>query len=154
MPRVGGAALITDRDSKILLVRHAYGRRNWELPGGNIENGESPVEGTVREVLEETGLSVTPTDLTGIYYDREADFLHFVVRCMIAGSGASPRPDDTEVNACAFWPRDTLPRPISDFTLLRIRDGLVGVSYPLPTVVGPRTWFEDSADGASPTPVR
>jgi len=51
------------------LVRHTYGRKNWELPGGVVEQGESPMDGAVRAVQEETGLFVAPTQLTGIYYE-------------------------------------------------------------------------------------
>lgn len=45
------------------------------LPGGHVEAGETPVQGAIREVLEETGLKVTKeptflfsTDLTN-YFD-------------------------------------------------------------------------------------
>lgn len=141
--RVGAAALITDDDGRVLLARHTYGYKNWELPGGTVEQGESPMDGVVREVKEETGLSVIPTQLTGIYYDAEADFLHFVFRCVSTGSPAVPRPDGAEVDACAFWRPDGLPRPISDFTLLRTREGMVGGKYPMPTLVGPREWLEE-----------
>jgi 8-oxo-dGTP diphosphatase len=141
MQRIGGAALITDPHGGILLVRHTYGRRNWDLPGGGIEHGESPVDGTVREVREETGLSVTATELTGIYYDKDADWLHFVFRNVITGSDAAPRPDGVEIDACGFWHPNSLPRPISDFTVLRIRDGARASGYPLPTLVGPRQWL-------------
>ena len=144
MHRVGAAALITDERGRVLLVRHTYGRKNWELPGGVVEQGESPMDGAVREVQEETGLSVAPTQLTGIYYDPDADFLHFVFRCVPTGSGAVPRPDGAEVDECAFWGPDTLPRPISDFTLLRVRDGMAGGKYPMPTLVGSRRWLEES----------
>jgi 8-oxo-dGTP diphosphatase len=140
--RVGAAALITDEEGRVLLVRHTYARKNWELPGGAVEQGESPMDGAVREVQEETGLAVSPTQLTGIYYDTEADFLHFVFRCAPTGSGAVPRPDRAEVDECVFWAPDNLPRPISDFTLLRIRDGMVGSKYPMPTLVGSRRWLE------------
>lgn len=140
--RVGAAALITDDDRRVLLIRHTYGHKNWELPGGTVEQGESPMDGAVREALEEAGLSVIPTHLTGIYYDAEADFLHFVFRCVAMGSPATPRPDGAEVDACAFWHPGELPRPISDFTVVRIMDGIAGNSYPLPTVVGPRQWLD------------
>jgi 8-oxo-dGTP diphosphatase len=35
----------------------------WEFPGGKIEAGESSSEAACREVMEETGLSLTPQDL-------------------------------------------------------------------------------------------
>jgi 8-oxo-dGTP diphosphatase len=142
MQRVGAAALIIDEDGRVLLARHTYGRKNWELPGGVVEQGESPMDGAVREVQEETGLSVTPIQLTGIYCDTQADFLHFVFRCVPTGSGTVPRPDGAEVDECAFWYPDSPPRPISDFTLLRIREGIGGGTYSMPTLVGPRQWLE------------
>jgi 8-oxo-dGTP diphosphatase len=143
MQRVGAAAIITDGEGRVLLVRHTYGRKNWDLPGGGVEQGESPMDAAVREVQEESGLSVAPTHLTGIYYDTEADFLHFVFRCVSTASDAVPHPDRAEVDECTFWRPDSLPRPISDFTLLRIREGMVGGKYPMPILVGPRQWLEE-----------
>ena len=54
MKSIGSAAVIVGRDGKILLVKHAYGALNWELPGGAAEADESPIETAVREVKEET----------------------------------------------------------------------------------------------------
>lgn len=36
----------------------------WEITGGSVLKGESPIEGAVRELREETGISVRPAELT------------------------------------------------------------------------------------------
>lgn len=35
-------------------------RKGWEMPGGSIEYGESPIEAAVREFKEESGLDLLP----------------------------------------------------------------------------------------------
>ena len=64
---MGAAAIILDGDRRVLLVKHTYGRRNWELPGGEVEPTESAAEAMVREVREDTGLHVVAVRWTGIY---------------------------------------------------------------------------------------
>ncbi len=53
---------------KNLMVKHTYGRENWELPGGVAEFNESIVETALREAREEMGLQVAAENTTGIYY--------------------------------------------------------------------------------------
>jgi len=52
--------------SKILLTQRADNRQ-WCLPGGRMEPGESASECCAREVLEETALVVTVGRLVGVY---------------------------------------------------------------------------------------
>ncbi len=57
--QVFAAAVIFDQDKKILLVKATYQRLHpWGLPGGGLEYGEHPEAAVVREVWEETGLTV------------------------------------------------------------------------------------------------
>jgi len=65
---VADGAVIGD-DGKILLIRRADNGL-WALPGGGLEVGESPAQGAVREVLEETGVSCEPVALVGINDSR------------------------------------------------------------------------------------
>ena len=65
--RLGSSAIILDPPrSKILLTRRSDNGR-WCLPGGAMDAGESWEECCVREVWEETGLTVRVVRLIGIY---------------------------------------------------------------------------------------
>lgn len=65
---VAASAVITDNAGRILLLRRTDSG-NWALPGGAIELGESLPACAVREVREETGLSIEITGLVGTYTD-------------------------------------------------------------------------------------
>lgn len=136
---MGAAAVIRDEAGGVLLVRHTYGRLNWELPGGLVDPKESPSQAVVREVAEETGLRVEVESLAGYYYEPAEDLVHFVFRCRT--DGAHPRPDRDEISDARFWDPDHLPRPISDFTIRRIKDALGTHDLPMPQDVPPRVWF-------------
>jgi len=139
---LGANAAIFDGQGKILLVKHTYGQRNWELPGGVAEANESIVETALREAREETGLHVFAEYTTGIYYEPELDLLCFVFLCRPKdGTLDNVHPDNNEIGECRFWSPQALPRPISDFTIRRVSDAAVGVRLPLPVVIPKRQWL-------------
>jgi len=47
----------------------------WELPGGGVEKGESPVETAVRELTEETGFVIDPATVSAPTWRRDATYL-------------------------------------------------------------------------------
>ncbi|WP_171651372.1 NUDIX hydrolase [Paenibacillus foliorum] len=138
---VGAAAVIMDSEGRILLVKHNYGKYNWELPGGLSEQNESAENTAKREVLEETGLETTVGRLTGVYYEPINDMHHFVFACKVVDD-QQPQPDAEEVTECKFFNVDDLPKPISDFTISRIKDALNTDSDHLFHIIGPKQWFE------------
>ncbi|MGQ5259582.1 NUDIX domain-containing protein [Micromonospora sp. ZYX-F-536] len=57
-PKVAAGALFVDERDRLMLVRPTY-KSHWDIPGGYVEEGESPLSACAREVYEELGLRVT-----------------------------------------------------------------------------------------------
>ncbi|WP_432930383.1 NUDIX domain-containing protein [Microbispora sp. CA-135349] len=54
--RAGAGALLRDQEGRVLLVHPVY-KDDWEIPGGIVEAGESPVTAVLRELQEELGIA-------------------------------------------------------------------------------------------------
>src|SRR2546423_1239562 len=80
---VSVAGVVTDEDGQVLLVRRAD-TDEWEPPGGVVERDEDLLSALVREVEEETGLTVTPGRLTGVYKNMALGIVALVFRCTAA----------------------------------------------------------------------
>jgi mutator protein MutT len=63
-PLIGVGAVVVDK-GRVLLVRRGTEplKGQWSLPGGLVELGEPLLAAVVREVREETGLTVEPVEL-------------------------------------------------------------------------------------------
>lgn len=73
--RVGVRVIVTDGEAVLLLLDSdpgLPGSRWYVTPGGGVDPGESAREAAVRELLEETGLRVTASDLIGPVMTRTA----------------------------------------------------------------------------------
>lgn len=77
MQRIPTAGVVIIHDGKVLLVEHGTkaGHITGSLgtPGGRIDPGESTMDAAVREVKEETGLTIDTEDLVKIPHIYEAD---------------------------------------------------------------------------------
>jgi ADP-ribose pyrophosphatase YjhB (NUDIX family) len=107
-PRMVVTTLPLTEDGGIVLLRRAiepaYG--TWAQPGGFLESDETAIQGAVRETLEETGLEVVPTRISGIYSQPPAAVVVVVFEARIVGGEARPTPEALEV--ATFRP-ETLP---------------------------------------------
>ena len=69
-------AVIESRDGKILHGKQAGNVGTyfgcWLIPGGGMDQGETPDEAIIREILEETGLDVTCYPRELLFHDRKA----------------------------------------------------------------------------------
>ena len=124
MPTVGVFAAIFDEQRRILCVKRNYGPRNWTVPGGGMEPGESPIEALEREVREETGFMIETKRLIGVYAAPFKDDLVLFFEAEIrSDEGWQP---DGEISERGFFARDDLPRPFGPRTLARIEDAFAG----------------------------
>lgn len=64
--------LFFDKNWRILLLEPTY-KDNWEIPGGIIEENESPKEACEREIKEELWLDIQVWKLLCLEYQREED---------------------------------------------------------------------------------
>ena len=112
------AGALVERDGRVLLVRRGIEPYKgwWDIPGGFLAPGEHPAEGAAREVREETGLIVEPTELLGIWIDTYASGdeqaytlnCHYVARIV----GGAERAADDAIELAWFRP-DELPAEIA-----------------------------------------
>lgn len=104
-----GANAIVERLGTVLLVKLSYGPREgrWSLPGGLVENDETPEEAAVRETAEETGFDVELDGLLTTYMRPGAPIVVVIYRSHIVGGEMRIAPE--ELTEAAFFPRDELP---------------------------------------------
>jgi len=69
------AFAFVERDNRYLVLRRNQEpyRGRWELPGGFVEQGETPAQSVRREICEETGLRVVEASIMGAYASRYGD---------------------------------------------------------------------------------
>lgn len=120
MTAVGVFGAVFDDDHRILCVRRAYAPNNWTLPGGRVEENESPILALVREVKEETGCNVKAAELIGVYAAPFKNDLVLLFECILT-SREEWRPDD-EIAQVSFFSADGLPEDFSPRTTIRVAD--------------------------------
>jgi 8-oxo-dGTP pyrophosphatase MutT (NUDIX family) len=64
------SVLVYDNEGRLLMGKKVDAggvyADSWHIPGGGLENGETPLAAAVREVREETGLDIAPDQLEPI----------------------------------------------------------------------------------------
>ncbi|HHB3508608.1 TPA: NUDIX domain-containing protein, partial [Bacillus cereus] len=68
----------------------------WELPGGQVEEGEALDQAVCREMLEETGLTVKPLGVTGIYYNASMNILAVVFKVAYVSGEIKIQPEEIQ----------------------------------------------------------
>ncbi len=81
---MGAGALFLHQEGSLLLVKPTY-RDYWLLPGGAVEEDESPLQGCVREVSEELGLELPLGRLLCLDYVSRQGILSEGLQFIFAG---------------------------------------------------------------------
>jgi 8-oxo-dGTP pyrophosphatase MutT (NUDIX family) len=138
-----------DPGGRVLLVRDAE-TGVWLAPGGSIEPEESPADAAVREMWEETRLTVEPIGILGVYGgpefvvaypngDRTA-YLMTVFECRLVSG--TPQPDRQEIVEIEYFSWDDLVAlPLSRWARVVLPDVFAGQGQALfasPTWEPPR----------------
>lgn len=136
---VPAAYVIVRRGDEVLLLLRAntgYMDGHWAVPAGHVERGESAVAAAVRELKEEVGLDVDPTELVpvtamhrtggnGDPIDERVDFF-FSARSWTG----EPRVMEPAKAADLRWcPLDALPDPVVPHELMALGHLGKGVPY-------------------------
>ncbi|NTV10269.1 MAG: NUDIX hydrolase [Zoogloea sp.] len=132
-------ACVVEREGRFLLVEEETddGLR-FNQPAGHLDEGESLLQATVREALEETAHHFRPQFLVGIYqWPRPAGditYLRFTFGGEVTGFDPERKLDDGIVRAVWMTPdeiRATRERHRSPLILQCVEDYLAGRRYPL-----------------------
>ena len=131
------SAVMRDGRGHVLLGRRADSRE-WGLPSGNVEIGESVVDAIRREVREETGLEAAVVRLVGVYSDPawqvvrypDGRVVHYVTslfECRATGGALATSPETLELGYFdpSALPEDTVPQH-----RMRIEDAVNGYGGP------------------------
>jgi 8-oxo-dGTP pyrophosphatase MutT (NUDIX family) len=97
--------LLVVRDGRMLLCRKKHGTPLLILPGGCIEDGESPEQCLVREIREELGDGVAATDLRylGAYSDIAAGAVGKTVEVQLYAANLTGHPEAHSEIAELVW---------------------------------------------------
>nr|WP_228500010.1 GNAT family N-acetyltransferase [Nocardioides agariphilus] len=135
--RAIGQLLVRDRDRRVLLCQLTY-KRDWDLPGGVVEVGESPRLAVGREIEEELALQIEPGSLLLTDWLPPWGGWDDAV-CLVFDGGqhdaailAEMVTQPREIRTAEFCTLDQVEERCADFTARRIRAALAAADSGVP----------------------
>ena len=119
--KIGIFAIIFDEKDRVLLC-HRRDYDLWNLPGGRLEEGESPQQGIIREVKEETGLIIETEHLSGVYYKPENNEIVFSFVCKIIDGEITLTDEADQID---YLDINNFPQNVSPKQKERVKDALL-----------------------------
>ena len=80
---ISAAAVVLNPGGRVLLIKGP--RRGWEMPGGQVEEGESIRDAACREVFEESGIIIDDVRFCGIFQNLSRGICNTLWRARAVG---------------------------------------------------------------------
>lgn len=106
--KIGAFSIILDMNNSVLLCKRTDNFL-WNLPGGKVEEEESPWQAAIRENLEETGLLTSIERLIAIYHKPKANELVFLFKANILSGELTTGNESLELQ---FFDKEKLPEDL------------------------------------------
>ncbi|HSL63076.1 MAG TPA: NUDIX hydrolase [Gaiellaceae bacterium] len=117
IPREAAAAVVHDPARGVLLLRrHRFVTDSWgwEIPGGRVDEGETPAEAAARETLEETGWRPGPLRALFAYHPAPGGVDQTFHVFLAEGAVEEGEPDVDEAERVEWVPLDDVRALVAD----------------------------------------
>ncbi|MGM0866509.1 MAG: NUDIX hydrolase [Bacillota bacterium] len=96
---ISAATIVQNEKGEILLIKGP--RRGWEMPGGQVEEGESLKEAAIREKKEESGIDIEVVKFCGVFQNVSRSICNTLFLAKPVGGKPTTSSESLEV---AFFP--------------------------------------------------
>lgn len=97
---VSASCLVTNDENEILLIKSP--RRGWELPGGQVENGEAIVDAAMREAKEEAGVDIKITHYCGLFQNTTFSIVNHLFQADYVSGALTTSDESLEVGFFSY----------------------------------------------------
>ncbi|WP_105994473.1 NUDIX hydrolase [Staphylococcus simulans] len=97
---LSASCLVTNDKNEILLIKSP--RRGWEMPGGQVENGETITDAAIREVKEEAGVNVEITKYCGAFQNTNHSIVNHLFRAEYVSGSLTTSEESLEVGFFSY----------------------------------------------------